>query len=226
MPSAVAAECVHVFSLIHDDLPAMDDDDLRRGQPTNHKVFGEAVAILAGDALLALAFEIIARYTPDKAVVPELVAELAGATGWCGIIGGQTADVLGESQPPERELVEYIDLHKTARLFEGCCRMGAVVAGADQHQLEALGRFGRHFGTAFQIADDLLDLTSTEQQMGKRVGKDLAAGKQTYPRVAGIEASRRVAHEQVELAIAALESFGESADDLRDLARYILVRRS
>jgi len=226
MPAAVAVECVHAFSLVHDDLPAMDDDDLRRGQPTNHKVFGEAVAILAGDALLALAFEIIARHTPRREAVPELIAELASAAGWTGIIGGQTADILGEERPPDPALVEFIDLHKTARLFEGCARMGAIAAGAAREAVDALGVFGRHFGLAFQIADDLLDLTSTADQMGKAVGKDLAAGKQTYPRVIGVEASLRKAEEHVRQACQALEPFGSAADDLRSLAAYVLARRS
>ena len=219
-PVASAIECVHAFSLIHDDLPAMDDDDLRRGRPTCHKQFGEAFAILAGDALLALAFELITRHVPDGATAARLCAELARGCGWTGMIGGQTADVVGERQPQGIDLVRYIHTRKTAALFETACRLGAIVGGADSEQLDKLGQYGQMLGRAFQIADDLLDVTSTAQAIGKQVGKDAVAGKQTYPACVGIEQSRLAALECAEAAVANLTCFDASNDDLRALAHY------
>lgn len=223
-PVAAAVECVHAFSLIHDDLPAMDDDDLRRGQPACHKKFGEATAILVGDALVVLAFEILAREVEDRAVAGQLVLELAAGTGWSGMIGGQTADVLGSSKAPSVELAEYIHERKTARLFEISCRLGAIAGHAQANAVAALGRFGQMMGRAFQIADDLLDVTSTAKALGKEAGKDAGAGKQTFPRCVGTEQSRIAAHDAVEAAVAALGVFGPEADDLRALARYVVDR--
>ncbi len=217
-PAAVAVECIHTFSLIHDDLPAMDDDDLRRGQPTNHKVFGEAQAILAGDWLAAYPFALLtSRYPP--AVSAKLVAALAAGT--LGMIEGQAADVDNEERPPEAGLVDFIHERKTARLIEAACRMGAICAGSEA---AGLGTYGIHLGLAFQITDDLLDVTSSTETLGKQAHKDAAAAKQTYPAVHGIDASRARARRQVELAIAALEEFGPGAERLRDLARYVLLR--
>jgi len=224
MPAALAVECVHTSSLIHDDLPAMDDDDLRRGQPSNHKVFGEAIAILAGDALLTMAFEVLATRIADPAVATAATAVLARAIGWQGMMGGQAADLLGESQPPDRKLVETIHHRKTAALFEASARLGAITARAGEDLQDALGAFGRWFGLTFQIADDLLDVTGTTERTGKGVGKDVQAGKQTYPRIVGIASSRRAGERAVQAALEQLERFGPEADDLRGLARFVLER--
>jgi geranylgeranyl diphosphate synthase type II len=221
VPAAVAIECVHTFSLIHDDLPAMDDDDLRRGKPTSHKVFGEAMAILAGDALLALAFEILAR---ARAGAREMVLELAVATGPAGMIGGQVADMEGEHQPPTEANVRYIHERKTGALIAAACRLGAVAAGGCEADLTALGHYGYHLGLAFQLADDALDATATAEQLGKRAGKDTQAGKQTMVRLAGLEATMQAARQEVEQAAAALEPYGEAAEPLRALAEFVIAR--
>ena len=226
LPVAAAMECVHAFSLVHDDLPAMDDDDLRRGRPTCHKVFGEAMAILAGDALLALAFEILVTRTAPSTDRAGLVRILAEATGRNGMIGGQAADILGERLPPSLQRVRQIHAGKTAALISASCRMGAVAAGADAAAIEALGRYGRHVGMAFQIADDLLDLTSTPQQLGKATAKDAEAHKQTYPAVVGMESARLAAVEETAKAIEALKPFGAAADNLRSLARFVIERQA
>jgi len=225
LPVAAAIECVHAFSLIHDDLPAMDDDDLRRGRPTCHVKFGEALAILAGDGLLALAFELMAGGAADADRAAALTRQLAAACGPAGMIGGQADDVCGEGTAPDRVLTESIHERKTARLFEAACRMGGLAAGARGAVLEALGAYGRELGRAFQIADDLLDVTANADTLGKGVAKDAAAGKQTYPRCVGIEDSRRAARAHAERAVAALASFGAPADDLRELAVFA-TRRS
>ena len=223
-PAAAAIECVHAFSLVHDDLPAMDDDDLRRGRPTCHKVYGEAVAILTGDALLALAFEILATRIGDPAVAMAAVGELASGTGWAGMIGGQTLDIQGEQKRPELSLVKAIHRYKTARLFVSAGRLGAICARASATLTAAAGEFGHHLGRAFQVADDLLDVTGTAEQLGKAVAKDAAAGKQTYPAAVGIEASRRAAEEAARQAVEALDIFGPGANDLRHLARFVVER--
>lgn len=224
LPAAVAIECVHAFSLVHDDLPAMDNDDLRRGRPTCHKAFGEAVAILAGDALVTLAFEIPACHISQSAVAVAVIAELAQATGWMGMIGGQTHDILGEKLPIDLALVEQIHRYKTARLLQCAARLGAVCAEAEGQETQAAATYGLHLGIAFQIADDLLDATGDAALMGKAVAKDAAAGKQTYPAAVGIEASRAAARQQVDLAIEALSIFGPEADDLRDVAHFVIDR--
>lgn len=223
-PAAAAVECVHAFSLVHDDLPAMDNDDLRRGRPTTHKKFDEATAILAGDALVALAFEILATKVPDAARSVAMVSELAGATGWSGMIGGQSADLFGEREPASLERTRYIHERKTGKLFTAACRLGALAGGGDGDDVERLGAFGRHFGHAFQIADDLLDVTADAGSVGKAVGKDAIAGKQTYPRSVGIDVSREAADQAVASAIDALDSLGPAADELRSLAKYAVFR--
>lgn len=228
-PAAAAIECIHAFSLVHDDLPAMDDDDLRRGQPTCHVKFGEGMAVLAGDALVALAFELIAREASDNPNALAMVSELADAMGWSGMIGGQAADILGEKQPLNRQLAEYIHKTKTARLFQSACRLGFLSAGGNASANElynSLSTYGLELGLAFQIADDLLDLTSTSEQLGKAAGKDNSAGKQTIPQAVGMEESRRIANEHVNKAQAAIEHLGPSADDLRQLARLVVERSS
>jgi geranylgeranyl diphosphate synthase type II len=221
MPAAIAVECVHTFSLVHDDLPAMDDDELRRGKPCNHKVFGEALAILAGDWLATHALALLAAEYP-----PDLAAALTRALseGTLHMIAGQAADVAGEDRPTDAALVEFIHLRKTAGLIEAACRMGALCAAANDEALAALGRFGRHLGLAFQITDDLLDVTGSTAVVGKRVGKDATAAKQTYPAAFGVESSRVRARAEIDAALAALEPCGPSAESLRGLARYIVAR--
>ena len=222
--AAAAVEMVHAFSLIHDDLPAMDDDDLRRGRLTNHKKFGEAMAILAGDALLAMAFDVLGERAGGTERSGRLAAELARSVGWRGMIGGQAADILGESQPPSLESVQYIHVRKTAALFECSTRMGAISAGAAEETVDVLGRFGQKLGLAFQIADDLLDVSAQQADMGKAVGKDAKKGKQTYPECVGIEASRAAADTAVAQACESIEPFGERAECLRQLARFAIRR--
>lgn len=224
MHVAAAVECVHVFSLIHDDLPAVDDDDLRRGQPTSHKVYGEANAILAGDALLSLGFELLVRHTADARIAVRLVRELAEAVGAAGMIGGQAADIAQEKRPPDLSLVKAIHARKTARLIEASCRLGVIYADGGDDILEALGRYGRGLGRAFQITDDLLDVTATREALGKAVGKDAKSCKQTYPGCVGIDKSRRAAAEASQQALAALADFDQDADELRALARFVVER--
>lgn len=225
-PVAAAVECIHAFSLIHDDLPAMDDDDLRRGRATCHKKFGEAIAILAGDALVVLAFEILCGHVADGVLASRMGLELAKGVGWGGMIGGQTVDIAGQSKPPTLDLATYIHERKTARLFETSCRLGAMLGGGSGEAVDVLGRYGRELGRAFQIADDLLDLTSTSERLGKRTGKDAEAKKQTLPQCVGIEGSRAAAIEAADAAITELESFASQADDLRALATYVVDRNN
>ncbi len=222
LPAALAMEFIHTFSLIHDDLPAMDDDDVRRGQPTNHKVFGEGLAVLAGDWLVAHAFAVLASDPVDPGLVPALIRALADGTRW--MIEGQGADLEGEHRPVDAELVRHIHAHKTAALIETGCRLGALCAGASGDAVAALARYGHHLGLAFQITDDLLDVTSTTEKMGKQVGKDGEASKQTYPAAFGVAESEQQARVEVAAALRVLELFGGRADRLRDLARYVLRR--
>jgi len=222
--AASAIECIHAFSLIHDDLPAMDDDDLRRGQPTCHRKFGEALAILAGDALAVLPFELITQHVADPVRAVALTRELAWGTGWGGMIGGQTLDVLEEGHAPCLNTVRLIHQHKTAALFASACRMGAWCGGAPTAAIDAAGQFGHHLGVAFQIADDLLDVTSTTETLGKETGKDASTGKQTYPRCVGVERSRSAAMEAKEAALTQLSAWGSAADDLRCLADFVVCR--
>ena len=222
--AAAAVECVHAFSLIHDDLPAMDDDDLRRGRPACHKRFDEATAILAGDALLALAFELLAREIRDPSLAARMSLALARATGSCGMIGGQMSDLEGERQPPSFDLTRAIHERKTVALFRAACELGGLAGRASDPDLATLCRFGQMVGRAFQIADDLLDVSPAATEVGKRTGKDAAAGKQTYPQCVGQEQARASADAAVEEAVAALEGFGPHADDLRALARFIVAR--
>jgi len=224
LPPAAAVECIHAFSLVHDDLPALDNDDYRRGRPTNHKRFGEATAILAGDALFCLAFEIIAEHVADPERSRRMTLELARAAGWAGMIGGQAADVEPSDGLPTLGDVEYIHDRKTASLFAACCRLGAIAADAEEADLAALGEYGRLLGRAFQIADDLLDVTSSARELGKAAGKDAAAGKATYPGCVGVEESRRAAMESADRAAACVERFGERAGRLIDLTRFVVER--
>ena len=223
---AAAVELVHAYSLIHDDLPAMDDADLRRGRATCHKRFGEAMAVLAGDALLALAFELLARDPLDPPRVAAMVSELAHGTGGAGMIGGQVLDIRGEGRAPTLDSVRAIHDGKTARLFETACRLGAIAGAAATTQRDRLGRFGLGLGRAFQIADDLLDLSGDPDAGGKTTGVDARAHKQTYPACVGVEESYRAADRAVECAVAELEPFGDAAEDLRSLVRYVAAREN
>jgi geranylgeranyl diphosphate synthase type II len=226
MPTAVALEMIHTMSLIHDDLPAMDNDDLRRGRPTNHKVFGEAAAILAGDALLTRAFEMVALRSPDvpAARLLQVVGELSLASGAPGLVGGQVVDLESEGQAVDLETLEYIHLHKTGALLRACVVSGALVAGADAPLLQALHTYARGIGLAFQIIDDILDVTASSAVLGKTAGKDLAADKTTYPKLLGLEESRRRADALVAEAKLALEPWRERASPLLALADYITSR--
>jgi geranylgeranyl pyrophosphate synthase len=225
LAAAGAIELIHTFSLVHDDLPAMDDDDLRRGRPTNHKVFGEAMAILAGDAMVTMAFEIIAA-DASSAVVPALVRELAGASGPAGMIGGQVLDIDGENVSLSLDELRKLHAMKTGALLTCACRMGALAAGADANCLQAMTAYGQHLGLAFQIVDDLLDVTATPEQMGKATGKDAGKGKNTYPSLMGLDASAQAAREQLDAALASVRPLGSSAAGLEKLARFVVDRRS
>jgi geranylgeranyl diphosphate synthase type II len=222
---AVALEYLHTYTLIHDDLPAMDNDDLRRGKPTSHMVFGEANAILAGDALLTLAFEVLARVVAPPPYAPNrLIVELATAAGSRGVAGGQFEDLASEGREPDLGQVEFIHTHKTARLICAACRMGAVAAGASPESLEAFSTFGERAGLAFQIADDILNATSTPEELGKAIGSDKARRKMTYVALYGIQQAQQKAEDLVQQAILAIEGLGPSAEPLVSLARFMVLR--
>ena len=228
MPAACALELIHTYSLIHDDLPAMDDDDTRRGKPTSHKVFGEAVAILAGDALLTDAFRIIAGRTPLGIVRPEtllqVIQEVALAAGWFGMVGGQAADIEAEGRPPAEKTLHFIHTRKTGALITVSLRAGALLGGAGAGALDALTEYGRHAGLAFQIADDILNVEGDAQALGKGTGSDRSRGKLTYPALVGLETSKRLAAELVEKAVEDLRAFDGRAEPLRKIARFIVER--
>ena len=232
LPAACALEMVHTYSLIHDDLPAMDDDDLRRGRPTCHKQFDEATAILAGDGLLTLAFEIVAREVRPQHAALQCVRLLAEAAGPSGMVAGQMADLQAEGRTEtERHeanatltALEAIHRRKTGALLRAPLTMGAAIAEASDACIEALDRYGRAVGLAFQIVDDLLDVQGDESKLGKRVGKDSELGKWTYPRFLGVDGSRLRARQLAEEAVAALEPFGPRGDSLRGLALALLER--
>lgn len=226
MPTAVALEMIHTMSLIHDDLPAMDNDDLRRGRPTNHKVFGEAAAILAGDALLTRAFEMVALRSPGVPAprLLQVVGELALASGAPGLVGGQVVDLESEGQQVDLDTLEYIHLHKTGALLRACVISGALVAGAEESLQQALHIYARGIGLAFQIIDDILDVTASSEVLGKTAGKDLVADKTTYPKLLGLEESRRRAEALIAEAKAALQPWRERAAPLLALADYITSR--
>ena len=230
MPSAAAIEMVHTYSLIHDDLPTMDDDDFRRGKPTCHKQFDEATAILAGDALLTLAFETVADPSghPEAEVRTELVHALAGAAGGLGMVGGQVMDLAAEipETPLDLEAVTRLQAGKTGALFRFSCTAGAVLAQRSGAERKALTTYADRIGLAFQIADDLLDVEGSELDMGKAVGKDADAGKATFVDLLGVEGARVRAMQLTQEAVAALELFGSKAELLRDVARFIVDRRN
>lgn len=219
-------EMMHTYSLIHDDLPALDNDDLRRGLPTCHKVFGDAMAILAGDALMTRSYQLLADLpeTPD-AVRIGIIRELATATGTTGgMIGGQVVDLESEGKPIDPGLLEYIHDSKTGALLSACVRCGALAAGAGEREMDALAKFGQKIGRVFQIVDDILDVTSSSEVLGKTAGKDAKVKKATYPALYGIEASRQRAAELVASALMDIRDFGEKADVLRSLAQFIISR--
>jgi geranylgeranyl diphosphate synthase type II len=230
MPAACALELIHTYSLIHDDLPAMDNDDIRRGKPTSHKVYGEAIAILAGDALLTEAFHMLTRRDLMPGIPPERIlavsCEIAEAAGWFGMVAGQVLDIRSEGQTLDLETLKQLHRLKTGALIRVSLRAGAILSDAPEEALATLSDYGRHIGLAFQIADDILNVEGDGALLGKGTGSDDARGKSTFPSLLGIEASRSRAKTLVEKAIAALASFDERAAPLRWIARYILERKS
>ncbi len=228
LPAACAVEMIHAYSLIHDDLPAMDNDDLRRGRPTNHKVYGEATAILAGDGLLTEAFILLSRHD----VLPEVAATdrlaminlLATHAGTRGMVGGQMVDMEVEGTSIDLPILEYIHTHKTGALIKAAVEIGGLIGGAMPYQREALRRYAAAAGLAFQIADDILDVTAVTEKLGKRSGSDQQRGKATYPALLGLAEARERARELNEVAINALQIFGQEAQPLRSIARYIIER--
>ncbi len=227
MPTACALEMIHTMSLIHDDLPAMDNDDYRRGKLTNHKVYGEDIAILAGDGLLAYAFEHVAASTQGVPAhqVLKVIARLGRAVGASGLVGGQVLDLESEGlSDVQEETLNFIHTHKTGALLEASVVCGGVLAGATEADVERLSRYAQNIGLAFQIIDDILDITATQEELGKTVGKDLRAQKATYPSLWGIEASKAKAQQLIDGAKAQLEPFGEKAQVLMVLADFITSR--
>lgn len=224
--AAAALEAIHTYSLIHDDLPAMDDDDLRRGRPTNHKAHGEAMAILAGDALLTEAFAMLANgAAPELSLRARLVGELAVASGAAGMVGGQVLDI-DEDRPAELDYLNRLHRMKTGALIKAACRMGVISANATEAQLAAAETYGDAVGLAFQIADDVLDVTASAEAMGKPTGADAAAGRHTYPAVVGLERARQMAEEQVARALDAVKILETVPGPLAALARYSIERKS
>jgi len=228
LPIAGTLELIHTYSLIHDDLPAMDNDDFRRGRPTCHKVYGEAMAILAGDGLLNMAFEALSDPRRLKTVPPRqlvsITREIAVASGVFGMVGGQVVDMESEGKDVDLPTLEYIHTHKTGALIRASVRVGALYARASEKRLKALTRYGEMVGLAFQIADDILDITGTQEEIGKDVGSDLKRDKKTFPSFYGLAESRRRAHEVAGHAVDALREFDRKADPLRELAKYIVTR--
>jgi geranylgeranyl diphosphate synthase type II len=230
LPLACAIEFIHSYSLVHDDLPAMDDDDLRRGKPTCHKVFGEAMAILAGDALLTRAFELPVYMAADPEILPANImrawSELAHAAGSQGMIAGQVVDLESENKKVDAETLQFMHQNKTGALFKAALKSGAMLFGASEEQLLALDRFAQHFGLAFQITDDILDVEGDENIVGKPVGSDARSDKATYVSIYGLSESRDMAKTSIKLAINSLEGFGDESWFLREIAQSVLDRRS
>lgn len=226
MPTACAMELIHTYSLVHDDLPAMDNDDFRRGAPTNHKVFGEAMAILAGDALLTLAFRLVADNAGESTALRDVVVDIADAAGHQGMVAGQVADLEAEGRRVGADVVDYIHAHKTGALIRTSLRIGAMLCGADPIQLRALSVAGADLGLAFQIVDDILDVVASSEELGKTAGKDQIQQKATYPAIHGIEASRARAAFLIRDAEKALRVLGPRAEPIRALGRFILERKA
>ncbi len=223
--AAVAVEMVHTYSLVHDDLPAMDDDDYRRGKPSCHKAFDEATAILTGDALLTMAFELLATKISEPAKAVEMIKTLAEAAGPAGMVAGQVNDLLAQNNVGNSFDLNDIHIKKTAKMFSASAILGAIAGGASQEQKDLLGRFGLKMGLGFQIADDILDVSSTSQQLGKTAGKDEKQGKLTYPGVFGLAQSKEKAQQTAQEAVEILKPFDEKANVLRELA-FALLRRT
>ncbi len=226
LPVASALELIHTYSLIHDDLPAMDNDALRRNKPTNHIVFGEAAAILAGDALLTDAFGMIASANAESKVLTDIMKEVSYACGPNGMVGGQAVDIMLEGKKAKKSEIVYIHTHKTGAFIRASVRVGAIMAGASKDRLQALTTYGENIGLAFQIIDDILDITGTDRELGKTAGADISRGKNTYPTVFGIEKSSKKAEALIKDSIEALSGFDKKAEPLREIARYIIARRS
>lgn len=231
IPAACAMEMIHTYSLIHDDLPAMDDDDFRRGNPTNHKVFGEAIAILAGDALLTEAFKLLSdpRFASTTSAEARIavIREIATCAGSHGMVGGQVVDMESEGKSGiDLPMVQYIHTHKTGALIKASVVAGALAGEASVEQLAAITRYGEAAGLAFQIADDILDIEGTTEEIGKDAGSDQARGKATYPSVIGLSAAKEEAQAMMDAAMLALECFGNEADALREIALYIVKRKN
>lgn len=230
LPLAAALECVHTYSLIHDDLPAMDNDDYRRGRLTNHKVYGEGMAILAGDGLLTMAFELCSLEELGKSFSSEqqlaIVRELAKGSGHQGMVGGQVMDIQAENQDIELSHLQRIHAYKTGRLIRAAVRIGGIIGKASSTQLDALTGYADDIGLAFQIADDVLNMVGTREELGKDAGTDEKRGKKTYPSFFGVEGARQLGEQCVERAISGLNEFGPPADPLRHIASYIMARRN
>lgn len=228
MPAICALELIHTYTLVHDDLPAMDNDDFRRGIPTCHKKYGEAIAILTGDALLTLAFEFIARCSNSSVVSSErlmtVVKEVAQAAGSLGVIGGQVVDMTSAANKVDRETLSYIHRNKTGALIRVSVRTGAILSGAGENDLDQLTRYAEHLGMAFQIADDILDITGDAKKMGKPSGSDQKNNKATYPALYGLDEARKMAQAEAEKAIHCLEAYGDKAEFLRELVRFTVER--
>jgi geranylgeranyl pyrophosphate synthase len=222
--AAGAIEMVHAYSLVHDDLPAMDDDDFRRGRLTCHKAFDEATAVLAGDALVTLAFEVLAKEVDEAVIAVKLIGQLAESAGAAGMIAGQMADLKSENMKGHRELLEYIHTNKTAKMFQCAALMGGITGHADTSQLRAISEYGLKIGLGFQISDDLLDVCSSTEQLGKTAGKDARVGKMTYPSVVGREESNVICEKLAAEAVAIASQFGESGEVLQKLALALLER--
>ncbi len=229
LPVACALEMIHTYSLIHDDLPAMDNDDMRRGKPTSHKVFGEALAILAGDGLLTEAFNLMIRSDlPEKigtARFQEVITLISVAAGHRGIVGGQAVDVMMEGKEVDSSIVDFIHNHKTGALISASVSSGAILGGGSRQELDEIASYGNKIGLAFQISDDILNIEGDSEEMGKRAGSDEQKRKNTYPSVYGMERSKVILKESVDAAINSLKQFGNSADPLRQIAGYIIERK-
>lgn len=232
IPFASALELIHTYSLIHDDLPSMDNDDLRRGKPTNHKVFGEAMAILAGDALLTEAFYLLSSYSkkavsgisPDS--ILKIISDLSQAVGAYGMVGGQAQDILSEDTEPDEETLSFIHLKKTAALITVSVRVGGLLADCNADKLESLTKYGENIGLGFQIIDDILDIEGDSKTLGKTAGSDEKKKKMTYPKLYGLDSSKKKAEKVLKDAVASLAAFDERANPLREIALYLLSRKS
>ena len=230
MPYAAALELIHTYSLVHDDLPAMDNDDYRRGRPTNHKVFGDGLAILAGDALLTMAFELCSQTSTETGLPADrqvrIIHELAVGSGYDGMVGGQVMDIQAENQDIDLVTLQTIHAYKTGKLIRAAVRIGGILGGATHTQLEHLTGYAEDIGLAFQIADDVLNMTGTREELGKDAGTDAKRGKKTYPSFFGIDGARDLANDCVNRAVKRLDGFDTQADPLRALANYVIQRRN